>query len=508
MLKINHTKAGRLSKYLIVYSAVLFSMSAFSQGPPPPQPQIKCFTGVNFSDFAYAGDSERFDLVPGSSFQEMKLSDDGTKMYILETINNSIQQYSLRFPFDVSSATLDSGSQLSVNNEETSPTSFTLTEDGLKLYVIGTDSKRVHSYSLSSANEISSATYDSLSASFLVENEDMNPQGLALNDLGDQLLVLGGENQKVIQYTLSSSFDVSSAVFSHDFSLPSGSNATSIDYNRIGSDIYVLDKDISRISKYGIGIPINVSNAQSRGEVDLSATETDAKGFDYAYPWITVLGVNNNAVLEFNFGLSSNYTESTANDGSISTNSNPTTYFMVDAAGNSFKDEDNDGILDGGVTFTNLPTGLTPVFTLSPDKQQATLQFTGTASEHANIDDVLDVGIAFTSDSHDIVPAPPFNCPAPVVIDFNEESASVNDYLLNQIKLFVDDHKNLNIQLLGDLIPQKLSLHNLMGQEVLNIDAFDPNVTDYQFPIMMETGMYIIMLKTDSGKISKKIIIH
>lgn len=485
---------------------LLFTISAFCQGPPPPEPGVRCFPPLAFSNFTYAGNSEKYDNVQDSNFREIRFSEDGTKMFILGLTSNFIEQHSVQFPFDISSASLDNEEGFSVNNEETAPTGFAFSTDGLKLFVVGTSSQRVHPYTLSSAYDISSAVYDGMSASMFVGDRDNSPQGIAFNTLEHQLLVLGGEHQKVIQYNLSAAFDVSSPTYNAEYSLPSGMNATSLDYSRTGSDMYILDENTNKILRYFANIA-DISNSTFRGELDLSATETSAKGFDYIYPRVAILGSDNDAVLEFNSDLPAIYLEANANDGTIMTNSNPTIYRLVDAVGNKFIDADDDGILDTGVNITNLPSGLNAVFTLNGLKNEAILQLTGTAVNHDDSDDVYDIGISFTQDSHDISLPAYFSCQIPIVIDFKENTLGVDDYLSSRVQLFTDDSKNLHIRT-SEVNPREVRIYNLLGQEVFDTANFNPSTNEHNFTVNLKDGIYIVKLVTDSGEVAQKIIFN
>ncbi|WP_345075715.1 BspA family leucine-rich repeat surface protein, partial [Flavivirga amylovorans] len=92
----------------------------------------------------------------------------------------------------------------------------------------------------------------------------------------------------------------------------------------------------------------------------------------------------------------SNYEEAAANDGSIAPNANPLVYTLT---GDTFRDTNNDGFLDGGFDVTNLPTGLTARFRLSNSDTTATLELTGNAVNNtsANNIGVLNIVRSFTS---------------------------------------------------------------------------------------------------------------
>jgi hypothetical protein len=494
-------------KIVIFCSFFLSTLTAFCQGPPPPQPFVGCLPDITFDNWTYSGDNEKYEGITDANSIEIHFSEDGTKLYVLGLTNNEIQQHSLRFPFDISSAEIDADESFIVTNEETSPTGFALSSDGLKLFVIGTDSQRVHSYTLSTAFQISSAVYDGESASLFVGDRDNSPQGIAFNSLEGHLLVLGGEHEKVLLFDLTTPFDILGATFNAEFIFPSGVNLTSIDYERSGSDMYLLDEGSNSILRYFANLS-NFSSSSSRGQLDLSATTTFPKGLDFAHPRVIVLDTNQNTILEFGSDLPSNYIESGENNGTITTNEDPVIFRLINAVGDEFIDANNDGILDGGVTIANLPNGLAAVFTLNDMKNEATLQLTGTAVNHDEDNDVIDLGIVFTPESNDSFLDTSYLCRLNISIDFESNAVgSVEDLLLSKIQMFTDNDKNLRLNT-RDVTPQKMILYNLLGEEVVRINEFDLGTNEHRFPMNVAPGMYVVTLETTSGRISKKMIFH
>jgi len=72
--------------------------------------------------------------------------DDGTKMYVVGRANDSVYQYILSTAWDVSTASYDSVS-FSVASQDTSPTGLFFKTDGTKMYVVGSTNDTVYQYS-------------------------------------------------------------------------------------------------------------------------------------------------------------------------------------------------------------------------------------------------------------------------------------------------------------------------------------------------------------------------
>ena len=69
-------------------------------------------------------------------------------MYIMGNTNDSVYQYTLSTAWDVSTASYASKS-FSVGSQETSPSGVKFSSDGTKMYVVGMQNDTVYKYTLS-----------------------------------------------------------------------------------------------------------------------------------------------------------------------------------------------------------------------------------------------------------------------------------------------------------------------------------------------------------------------
>ena len=102
--------------------------------------------------------------------------------------NNAVYQYSLDVPYDVSKAVYDK-KIINVSSEETSPQSMTFNDDGTKMYVIGTAGDSIVQYSLSTAYDVSTASYDGATEEFSVAGEETSPQSMTFNGDGTKMYI-------------------------------------------------------------------------------------------------------------------------------------------------------------------------------------------------------------------------------------------------------------------------------------------------------------------------------
>jgi len=137
--------------------------------------------------------------------------DDGLSMFVAGNRTGSVYQYALTTAWDISTASYASKS-FSLASQETAPNGIAFSDDGLSFYAIGSSSDSVNQYTLSTAWDISTASY--ASKSFSVASQDGLPTGMAFSYDGTKVYVTGFTNDTLYQYNLSTAWDVSTASYS------------------------------------------------------------------------------------------------------------------------------------------------------------------------------------------------------------------------------------------------------------------------------------------------------
>jgi len=195
--------------------------------------------------------------------------------------------------WDVSTASYDSVS-FSVYTEESNPRDVSFKPDGTKMYITGIDGDDINEYSLSTAWDVSSASYV---ANFSVVTEELNPNSLSFNPDGDKFWMVGLTSDSVFQYSLSTAWDISTASYdSISFSVASqASSSSSIRFKSDGTKMYILDQggtiyqySTSSSSLATITYPSSVvwsggttPTAPANGETDVYTFYTDDGGTTY-----------------------------------------------------------------------------------------------------------------------------------------------------------------------------------------------------------------------------------
>jgi len=152
-------------------------------------------------------DSKSFNLssdAGATGFGGFGFSPDGTKMYVLDY---RVYQYTLSTAWDISTASYDSKSSLNTSGQDRLPWGFFMNTDGTKMYVLGADSDDVYQYTLSTAWDVSTASYDSKYVGIL----DWVGNGIWFSSDGAKMYTIGGGYDSIQEFTLSTAWDVSTA---------------------------------------------------------------------------------------------------------------------------------------------------------------------------------------------------------------------------------------------------------------------------------------------------------
>ena len=113
----------------------------------------------------------------------------------------------------------------SVAAQETSPTGIAFNNDGTKMFVTGFSGDDVNEYTLSTGFDVSTASFVD---SFSVAAQETIPRGLAFNNDGTKMFVMGYVGDDVNEYTLSVGFDLNTNVLPTLSSSVPADNASSV----------------------------------------------------------------------------------------------------------------------------------------------------------------------------------------------------------------------------------------------------------------------------------------
>ena len=261
-------------------------------------------------EFAWSGRSER-----GTNTQNFDISSQdtapagiafnstGTKMFIVGTTNDKVFQYSLSAAYDISSASYDSVS-LSVAAQDTTPYGLGFNPTGTKMFIVGSANDAVFQFSLSSAFDLSTASYDSVTLD--ISAQTTGPFDITFNNDGTKFYIANTSGQTVLQYSMSSAYNLATASYdSVSFSTNSQDSTSprSVAFNGDGTKMFITGATSNAVYQYSLSSAFNVSTASydsinfsvaAQGETNLASVIFNSSGTAFY-----ALGFQLDTVLEY-----------------------------------------------------------------------------------------------------------------------------------------------------------------------------------------------------------------
>ena len=208
----------------------------------------------------------------------LTFNNDGTKMFVSGNAGNDVGEYSLTTAFDVSTATFVD--RFEVVNEDNNPSGVAFNNDGTKMFVTGFTGDNVYEYTLSTGFDLTSTV--SFVDSFDVSTHETAPGGLTFNNEGTKMFVVGENAKKVNEYTLTTPFDVSSASFVDSFDVVGQVwRPRDVAFNNDGTKMFVVghnDEVDEFILSTGFDLSSTITHVDS---FDVSAHETAPSGLTF-----------------------------------------------------------------------------------------------------------------------------------------------------------------------------------------------------------------------------------
>jgi sugar lactone lactonase YvrE len=252
----------------------------------------------NRYDVSSASYTQSFSVAAQDTVPEaLTFNNDGTKMYITGSTGDAVYEYSLSASFDISSATYTQS--FSVAGQESQPQGVVFNTDGTKMFITGGSGDDVNEYNLSVAFDISTAVY---SQNFSVAAQDITPRDLAFNNDGTKMFIVGDSGDDVNEYTLSTGFDVSTASYSQNFSISAQETSPhGIAFNNNGTKMFIVGKTGDDVNEYALSTGFDVSSASYSQNFSIAAQETDPTGiaFNADGTKMFIVGHTGDAVYEY-----------------------------------------------------------------------------------------------------------------------------------------------------------------------------------------------------------------
>jgi hypothetical protein len=194
---------------------------------------------------------------------------DGLKMYVVGDAGVDVNEYNLSTAWDVRTASF---LQNFSTPQGTSPRGIFFRADGLKMYVVFDGGEIVAEYNLSSAWNISTASF---LQSFSVLAQNSQPRGIFFKPDGLKMYVSGGTTDEVNEYNLSSAWNISTASFLQVYAISEDSDVFGLFFRSDGLAMYVTGATNSSVYQYSLGTAWNVTTASFVRSFSVVGQETD-----------------------------------------------------------------------------------------------------------------------------------------------------------------------------------------------------------------------------------------
>ena len=200
------------------------------------------------------------------------LSDDGMVL-VGGSTGGLFFQFDFGAPWDISTAT-DASKSFNPASQDSQMRGGCFTNSGAKIMLVGRINDRVYQYDLSPSYDISTASY--ASKYFSVASQEDNPQGVVLSPDGTKAYVVGLQNSTVYQYTLGTPWDASTGTYATKSKsvAAQGTDIQDLYINPEGTKLFVLDGSSKTVYQYTIVTPFDISTASYDSISFSTATQT------------------------------------------------------------------------------------------------------------------------------------------------------------------------------------------------------------------------------------------
>ena len=230
----------------------------------------------------------------------------GTKMYVNGASGDDVNEYTLGTAWNITTATFVT--VFSTAAQDSAPNDIFFKPDGLSMFIMGNTTDTVYQYTLSTAWDVSTASY--ASKSFSVTSQEATPTGLWFKSDGTTMYIVGTTADTVFQYSLSTAWDVSTASYGGIFYSVATQEGTpqQVNLSADGLKMWVLGQSGDDIWEYNLGTAWNVSTATIVNNFYVGFQDTAPSGMfidSSAANRVYMVGQTNDTVYQYNTATNS-----------------------------------------------------------------------------------------------------------------------------------------------------------------------------------------------------------
>ncbi|KGL64033.1 WD40/YVTN repeat protein-like-containing domain protein [Polaribacter sp. Hel1_85] len=319
-----------------------------------------------------------FDALPDPNNAQrpngMTFNDDGFKMYITDRNKDNVYEFDLSSAYDISTTSAVEN-VLDISGQELNARSVVFNNDGSEMYITGNSGDDINIYTFSSGNEydLSDATF---SSNHSISAQETAPQGMVFNNDGSKYYIIGSNGDDVDEYDLSTNYDFSSESYIGSYIIQSFETLPQdILFNNNGTKMYVVGDSQNKINQHSLSSPYDISTAVIDISYNITSQESQPRGmvFNNDGSKFYITGTNGDEVNEYllsePYKLESMVTHLGAfdisldenNSSSIAFNNDGTLLFILGNTGNDVTVY----TLSSGYDLTGIASGPTGTFSVS-----------------------------------------------------------------------------------------------------------------------------------------------
>ena len=183
--------------------------------------------------------------------------------------------------------------------QDSTPHSIDFNSNGSKFFMLGSSGDRVYEYNLSTTWDISTATYNT---SFSIATEENDPRSLVFGNSGYDMYVVGSTNDNVYRYSLTVPWGITTANLTQTFNIAAYEGTPGgIAFHSAGSNLYLVGSASDRVHQFNLAVAWDLSTASYLQNVSVAAQESAVTeiAFNSTGTRMYVVGITNDTVYEY-----------------------------------------------------------------------------------------------------------------------------------------------------------------------------------------------------------------
>jgi len=278
---------------------------------------------LTISNASYNNKTYNFDNLE-SQVYGFDFNDNGTKLFMIGLAEDTVFQFSLSTAYDVSTASYDNVS-VDVSTQVPVPRGMKFKPDGTRLYIVnhsGVADDAIYQYNLSSPFDLSTMTYSN--NSLTVGSQNTLPRGLTFKPDGTKLFLCGQDSPNTLfEYDLATPWDLSTASYSNkNFPFTQESWHNDVAFDSTGRRMFTIGNVNNRVYQWLLGTPWDISTATYNTSYQLAADDWNGLAFSPDETKMYAVGNGSDDIFQYSVDKESAWLETklTASDAASSAN--------------------------------------------------------------------------------------------------------------------------------------------------------------------------------------------